>query len=76
MKTEPLKNCPFCGGPAYLETSHRAFVNGETTKVAFVRCTRCNARSGRYKLTEFGCTSTSGEANRLAVESWNRRVSA
>ena len=44
MKTEALKNCPFCGGPAYLETSHRAFVNGE--------------------------------ANRLAVESWNRRVSA
>lgn len=76
MKIEPLKPCPFCGGPAYLETNHRAFIKGETTKVAYVRCTECNARSGRYELRDFGCTSTSGEANRLAVEAWNRRVSA
>ena len=69
-----LKPCPFCGGEAYLETNHRAFVRGESTKVAFVRCRRCNARTGRFELSEYGRTSYSGEANRLAKEAWNRRV--
>ena len=42
-----LKPCPFCGGKPYLETRHRAFINGETTRVAFVRCTECEARTQR-----------------------------
>jgi len=71
---EKLLSCPFCGGKAYLETSHRAFINGETTKVAYVRCTECNARSGRFELKDFGKTSQSSEANALAIKAWNRRV--
>lgn len=69
-----LKPCPFCGGRAYLETSHRAFVNSETTRVAFVRCTVCNARSGRERLEDYGCTSKSKEANEKVIAAWNRRV--
>ena len=68
-----LKPCPHCGGEAYLERSHRAFINAQTTRVAFVRCTVCNARSGRYKLEDYGTPNRSTEAERLAVESWNRR---
>ena len=64
-----LKPCPHCGGEAYLERSHRAFINAQTTRVAFVRCTVCNARSGRYKLGEDPV-----EAIRLALEAWNRRA--
>ena len=68
-----LKPCPRCGGEAYLERAHRAFVNARTTRVAFVRCTVCNARSGRYRLEDYGTPNHSSEAERLAVESWNRR---
>ena len=72
MKFEIL-SCPFCGGRAVLEKAHRAFVGGETTRVAFVRCTACNARGGRVKLADYGCTSTSHEACAKAVAAWNRR---
>ena len=71
---EKLKNCPFCGGRAYLETHHRAFINAKTTKVAFVRCMDCNARSGRVKLGDYGKTSYSIEANRAVAKAWNERV--
>ena len=69
-----LKPCPHCGGEAYLERKHRAFIHAQTTRVAFVRCTECNARSGRYKLEDYSTRNASTEAERLAVESWNRRV--
>ena len=69
-----LRNCPFCGGKAYLENSHRAFINAETTKVAFVRCTKCNARSGRVNLSDYGKTSLSAEAELKVINSWNNRV--
>ena len=52
-----LKPCPFCGGKPYLETRHRAFINGETTRVAFVRCTECEARTQRFSIEVFGRTS-------------------
>ena len=68
-----LKPCPHCGGEAYLERAHRAFVNAQTTRVAFVRCTVCNARSGRYRLEDYGSPNHSTEAERKAVEAWNRR---
>ena len=68
-----LKPCPFCGGEAYLERSSRAFVNAKTTKVAFVRCMKCNARSGRVNLSDYGRTSASFEAEQKAVSLWNRR---
>lgn len=69
-----LKPCPFCGGKAFLERSHRAFINAETTKVAFVRCTKCNARSGRVNLSDYGKTSYSTDANLTVINSWNNRV--
>lgn len=74
MYTE-IKSCPFCGGRAVLERSHRAFIDGETTRVALIRCTVCNARSGRYKLSDYGRTSSSKDACEHAIAAWNRRVS-
>lgn len=68
-----LEPCPFCGGRARLETHHRAFINAQTTKVAFVRCTQCEARSGRFELRDYGRTSHSHEANKNAIAAWNRR---
>lgn len=69
-----LKPCPFCGGKPYLEKRHRAFINAETTRVAFVRCKDCEARTKRFPLVDFGHTSSSEEANKAAIEAWNRRV--
>ena len=67
--------CPFCGGRGVLEKAHRAFIDGQTTRVAFVRCVVCHARSGRYKLSDYGCSATSSEANMAAINAWNRRTS-
>ena len=74
MEKYGLKPCPFCGGAAYLEKKHRAFVNAKTTIVTFVRCVECNARAGREKMEDYGRTSTSGEAIRKAIENWNERA--
>lgn len=71
---EVLKQCPFCGGKPYLETNHRAFIKGETAKVAYVRCRNCNARTERFELRDFGRTSFSKDANEKAIEAWNRRA--
>lgn len=75
MEKYGLKPCPFCGGSAYIEKKHRAFVDGQTCLVAFVRCVECNARSGRQKLSDYGRTAKSVEAVQAAVEAWNRRKS-
>lgn len=69
-----IKPCPFCGGKPRLERSHRAFMGGVTTRVAFVRCTVCEARSGRQKLSDFGHTSSSVEADQAVIAAWNRRA--
>ena len=69
-----LKPCPFCGGEAYLEKSHRAFIAGATSKVSFVRCKKCNARSGRFEISSFGHSSYSARSEQKAIEAWNRRV--
>lgn len=68
-----MKLCPFCGGRPYLETSARAFINGESVRVTYVRCTSCGARTGRVNITDFGRTSHSIDAEREAVAKWNRR---
>lgn len=72
---EELKPCPFCGGRGKLEESFRAFIGGETTKVAFVHCRDCNARSGRVKIADYNRTSRSQEASAEAVRLWNNRSS-
>lgn len=74
MQKYGIDPCPFCGGCAYLEKKHRAFIDGETCLVTFVRCVECSARSGRVKISDYGKTSVSMEASRAAIEKWNRRV--
>ncbi len=69
-----LLTCPFCGGLPFVEKSQRAFIGGETTHVAFVRCIECNARTGREKLADYGRTASSGKAVKKVVESWNKRA--
>ena len=68
-----VKTCPFCGGRPYIERSQRGFINGESTKVCFVRCQKCNARSERINVKDYGHTSKSLDAVEKVVESWNRR---
>lgn len=67
-----MKPCPFCGGEPHLERNHRNFVKGEPTRVSLVRCTVCEAKSGKFDLR----TYTSQTAQTLAIEAWNRRVFA
>ena len=74
MKDIVLLPCPFCGGKPYLERHSRAFINAQTTKVAYVRCTQCDARSQRVPLSDYGKTSRSAEAERVVINAWNRRT--
>ena len=67
---EAMKPCPFCGGEPYLERNHRNFVKGEPTRVALVRCTQCEAKSGKFDLRIYDPTT----AKTLAIEAWNRRA--
>jgi len=46
----------------------------QKTRVALVRCTKCNARSGRFQLEDYGKTSWSQEAEEAAVAAWNKRT--
>ncbi len=57
-----LKPCPHCGGEAYLERAHRAFINAQTTRVAFVRCTVCNTVLSDETRTIEKLPHTPGEA--------------
>ena len=68
MSFHELKSCPFCGARPYIESRSRAFINGETVRVAYVRCTECNARAERFP------NSIGQRASvKLAVEAWNKR---
>lgn len=69
-----IKSCPFCGGKPYLERSQRGFVNGVSTRVCFVRCKKCNARSPRLDLHDYGHTSHSLQALEDVIEMWNTRT--
>ncbi len=69
-----VKACPFCGGKPYLEESQRGFVDGKSTKVCYVRCKNCNARSSRVNLADYHCSSYSADAIAKVIESWNKRV--
>ena len=72
-KNWQLKLCPFCGGVPYLERGSRTIINGEKTRVAYVRCEDCGARTARYRLDDFGRSSSSVEAEKCAVDHWNMR---
>ena len=66
-----VKACPFCGGRPYIESHSRAFIGGETTRVAYVRCSECNARSERVPIS-----IGQSEAVKRVVAQWNCRYNA
>lgn len=65
-----IKACPFCGGKPYIERSSRGFVGGVSTKVCYVRCLCCNARSPRLDLSK---EQRKSRAVREVIEKWNDR---
>lgn len=69
-----LLPCPFCGGKAHLERQARGFINAQSTKITFVRCLQCNARSKRVPLSDYGKTSHSAEAESVVINAWNNRI--
>ena len=74
MNNSILLPCPFCGGKPYLERCSRGFINAQSTKIAYVRCLQCNARSKRVPLSDYGKTSHSAEAERVVINAWNSRT--
>lgn len=74
MQTEKLQPCPFCGGKAILVKNTRAFIKAQTTRVAYVHCINCNARTNRVPLEKYGKTAHSREAQEEATTAWNRRT--
>lgn len=73
MSEYEILPCPFCGGKGYLEKSTRAFIQGNTEKVALVRCLQCGARAERARMKDYYANSHSKEAEVDAVAYWNRR---
>lgn len=69
-----VKACPFCGGKPYIEESQRGYINGKSTKVCYVRCRECNARSNKVDVADYNCSSRSSEAIRDVVKAWNMRA--
>lgn len=63
-----LKACPFCGGRPYIEAHTRCFVNGESTKAAYVRCTECECRTEKFPVS-----LGPRKAVEAAVNRWNSR---
>lgn len=74
MENQRLKPCPFCGGRPFLEKSMRCFINGKTDKAALVRCLDCGARASRVRLSDYGKSSHSKEAEEEAANMWNNRI--
>ncbi len=70
MKYE-IKNCPFCGGFAKLESKSKTIIDGELAYVTYVRCVKCCAHGRRFRLWD-------GKDPRVirkkAIDAWNRRV--
>lgn len=57
-----------------LEDSSRGFVNGKSTRVAYVRCISCEARSGKVDIHAYTESIRSSKATDIVVELWNSRV--
>lgn len=67
VKTSELKPCPFCGGEGRL-MKNSWMIKGESQKVAYVYCKKCNARTN-YILKE-----RVDDFIGVAVKKWNRRA--
>lgn len=66
-----LKACPFCGGRPYIESHSRCYINGESTRAAYVRCTDCESRTERFPVS-----LGQRKAVDAAVNRWNARYEA
>ena len=75
MRMPELKPCPFCGGRAYVEKHHRAYVNNVSTHVSFVRCMQCGARAQRFDHADYVESNRRTSAQSDAMDAWNRRIS-
>ena len=73
-----IDKCPFCGGEAYLREG-RVYFHQRFT----VECKECKSTTRWYivdspTMTYYGSDEitryTSEQAQRLAIEAWNRRV--
>ena len=64
---EKLKPCPFCGGEAVVENdfSDYSFI---------VHCLNCYARTGTFMMGMYGIPDDEIEAQKVAVDAWNRRT--
>lgn len=66
-----LRNCPFCGNKAKLETSSIVLTESKKSiNIAYVKCTSCKAKTRDIYDTE-GTQSKSKEL--IASEAWNNR---
>lgn len=70
--TPELKPCPFCGGPAELDTKRpfRSLDSGDLMEAVAVYCHECSA-----EISE--CYYLESEAEDLidsVIEAWNKRV--
>ena len=72
MTMADLKPCPFCGGRAFLERSAGANINGKKQTAAYVRCSKCYARTGRML---YGNNDPDGRtrAKNDAIDAWQKR---
>lgn len=61
---ESLKECPNCGGGAYIETRYNKFAGKENLFTATVKCTKCNFGRGVM-------TYDPVEAIEQAIFEWN-----
>lgn len=66
-----LKACPFCGGRPFIESRSRGFLKGQETRVAYVRCSDCEARTSKIPVS-----IGQKEAVKRAVNLWNCRFNA
>ncbi len=68
---DELKPCPFCGGKAeYKRTAIKT--NGAWCDAVNVRCTVCDARTGRVLYD--AKKHPNGEEYEAVKDAWNRRV--
>ena len=63
-----LKSCPFCGGTPYIESRSRAYMKGETIRVAYIRCLSCSVKTAKFPIS-----MGHRKAIDMAAYNWNAR---
>ena len=76
--TEQLKDCPFCGGEAKLDSEFNRVDSGQDYVSYFVECQKCDAKpfpvSANCRGNELPFPSDVKQANREAADIWNTRA--